>query len=124
VLFAVGFVSLFALSVYGYLLIYQDLAVGGLFSLWCFPPFEGRMSYSSGKAERDAVYSKLKSHDRCVVDRALEYAARGQFENGVMSFVSDRSKSGSGSGGIEIMILRSYCDSYERFREGILGFYS
>jgi hypothetical protein len=48
VLFAVGFVSLFALSVYGYLLIYQDLAVGGLFSLWCFPPFEGRMSYSSG----------------------------------------------------------------------------
>jgi hypothetical protein len=80
--------------------------------------------FSLGKAERDAVYSKLKSHDRCVVDRALEYAARGQFENGVMSFVSDRSKSGSGSGGIEIMILRSYCDSYERFREGILGFYS
>ena len=58
-----------------------------------------------------------------MVDRALAYAAKDEFENATESFVSDRTKGGDNNPNTMI-ILQSYHGSYESFREGVLGFYS
>lgn len=57
-----------------------------------------------------------------MVDRALNLAKEGDYDQAIASFVSDRSKVGAGSA-LDVPILQSYADGVDRFKEGLLGFY-
>lgn len=84
---------------------------------------KGGAKYDMDAERQTAIYDGLSRNRKWAVDRAMEYARQGDYNQATASFVSDMSKTGQELTPLAFMILQSYTQSEERFREGLLGFF-
>lgn len=71
---------------------------------------------------KEKLFAVMSTSEKSEVDRAMGYANKGDFDNAVRSYVSDRAKTGD-TNPLNEHILRDYCGNLEKFLEGLLGFY-
>lgn len=84
---------------------------------------KGGAKYVMDAERQSAIYDGLSRNRKYAVDRAMELARQGDYDQATVSFVSDISKIGEELTPLAFEILQSYTQSEERFREGLLGFF-
>ena len=74
------------------------------------------------KDQADRVYSKLPPKEKRLVDRAMNFASKGDFTNAHRVFIDEASKIGWDLNRHDLIILRQPMKSAEAFRRNILGY--
>ncbi|KAK5201271.1 hypothetical protein LTR96_011912, partial [Exophiala xenobiotica] len=85
---------------------------------------DGNADVFQAKEQYDAVYAGLSVNQKSAVDRAMEYAQRGDFKNANATFVSDMKEMGIPVSMVHSSILESHTSSVELYRDGLVGFFS
>ncbi|KAM5368962.1 hypothetical protein ACJZ2D_009271 [Fusarium nematophilum] len=70
-----------------------------------------------------AAYNGLSESEKWTVNRAMEYANKGEYRDATASFVSDCGKIGKNVGFLGFIILEGCTESPDKFFEGLMGFY-
>jgi hypothetical protein len=71
---------------------------------------------------QDEVYSMLNEEEKSLVDSTLGLWRGGDRQGAILFFIGEREQRGLARP-VDLTILSGYVGSYERFREGLLGFY-
>jgi len=88
---------------------------------WAFPKADVVLRLA--KIEIDKAYQQLDKEDKKIVDHSLHYAERGDFLRATISFLSGWAKAGRHPSTLHWEILENYSTDYDKFKEGVMGFF-